>query len=82
MAARFFTFTGVTKVCCCGVAVSGFVLWELLSIFGQREHDPEKFTPYELRNGPAADREPELSYFVFAHWKEGADDNGRRDTPG
>ena len=23
----------------------------------------------------------ELSYLVFAHWKEGADDNGRRDPP-
>ena len=62
-------------------SLSGFILWELLSVFGQREHDPETFTPYELRNGPAADREPELSYLVFAHWKEGADDNGRRDPP-
>ena len=62
-------------------SLSGFILWELLSVFGQREHDPEKFTPYELRNGPGADREPELSYLVFAHWKEGVNDNGRRDPP-
>ena len=39
-------------------SLSGFVLWELISVFGQREHDPETFSPYELRNGPAADREP------------------------
>ena len=62
-------------------SLSGFVLWELISVFGQREHDPDTFSPYELRNGPAADREPALSYLVFAHWKEGADDNGRRDPP-
>ena len=57
--------------------VSGFTLWELISIYLQRQHDPDKFSPYELRNGPAADREPELAYLVYAHWKEGIDDTGR-----
>ena len=45
--------------------------------YGQRQHDPDAFSPYELRNGPAADREPELAYLVYAHWKEGIDDTGR-----
>ena len=57
--------------------LSSFVLWELISVYGQREHDPDKFTPYELRNGPASDRERELAYLVYAHWKEGNDDVGR-----
>ena len=31
--------------------VTGFTLWELGSIFGQREFDPSKFNLFELRNG-------------------------------
>ena len=57
--------------------VTGFTLWELVSVFGQREYDPSKFTPYELRNGPACDREKELAYLAYASFREGKADVGR-----
>lgn len=66
------TVTGFTL----SETVKGFTLWELLSVFGQREYDPSKFNPFELRNGPAQDKAKELSYLVYAHWKEGANDVG------
>ena len=61
--------------------VTGFTLWELVSVFGQREYDPSKFTPYELRNGPACDREKELAYLAYASFREGNADVGRSPPP-
>jgi hypothetical protein len=61
--------------------VTGFTLWEIGSVFGQREFDPSKFNPFELRNGPAQDKEKELEYLVYAHWREGLDDVIRSPPP-
>lgn len=55
----------------------GFKLWEIVSIYGRRDYDPEKLSSYELRNGISPDREKELALLAFAHYKEDANDGGR-----
>jgi hypothetical protein len=58
-------------------ALQGLQLWELLAVYGRRDYDPEKFTPYELRNGIGEDRVKERAVLAFAHYKEGSNDAGR-----
>lgn len=58
-------------------SLSKFVLWELRGIYGQRVHDPDTLTPYEMRNGINAEREEVPALLCAAHWKEDVNDEGR-----
>ena len=59
-------------------SLSKFMLWELHAIYGRREHDPDSFSPYEMRNAVLSEeREEELALLVHAHWQEDAQDKGR-----
>ena len=59
------------------VSVASFELWELLSIYGRRDYDPDQFSSYELRNGVAPDRVKQRAVLAFAHYKENEADMGK-----